>query len=186
MNKTLISAALVATTGFFAASAVTAAERISYDYVGAQFIKQHIDDANCNPDGLSVYGSASLNNDIFVVGSVSDVSGGHCGLTNLQAAIGYHTLFGADSSIYGLVGVDYSDIDHGGDDNGLMIAAGLRGFVADNLEGKVEVSHHTIFDGNTALTGGISYWLNRNVALHSEVSLGTDITTATLGARFHF
>jgi len=114
------------------------------------------------------------------------VSDGGCGSTNLSAAIGYHTLFGADSSIYGLVGIDYVDVDHGGDDNGLRVSVGVRGFVAHNLEGKVEVSYHSIFDGNATLTGGVSYWLNRNVSLVGELTLGTDVSTLAAGARYHF
>lgn len=177
-------------TGLLAAGALTstmamAAERISYDYVGAQFISQNID-GGCDPDGLQLYGNTSLNSSVFLHGSLSDVSDGGCGSTNLSAAIGYHTLFGADSSIYGLVGIDYVDVDHGGDDNGLRVSVGVRGFVAHNLEGKVEVSYHSIFDGNATLTGGVSYWLNRNVSLVGELTLGTDVSTIAAGARYHF
>lgn len=184
MIKTLLTSSLV-TVGVMVSSVTFASERINYDHVGAQFISQNID-GGCDPDGLQLYGNTSLNSNVFLHGSLSDVSDGGCGSTNLSAAIGYHTLFGADSSIYGLVGVDYVDVDHGGDDNGLRVSVGVRGFVAQNLEGKVEVSYHSIFDGNATLTGGVSYWLNRNVSLIGELTLGTDVSTLAAGARYHF
>lgn len=184
MSTKFLLGALIASS--LVATGAAAQDRISYDYVGAQLVVQDLDDYNCDQDGLSVFGSASLNREFFVSGSVSDVSGDHCGSTSINANIGYQTLFGADSSVYGTVGVQVVDVDWGDNDSGLRIAGGVRGFVAPQLEARLEVAYESLADGNIAVTGGASYFLNRNVALVGEISLGTDVSGAGIGARYHF
>jgi hypothetical protein len=163
-----------------------AADRISYDYAGAQFVDVNYDDADCDADGISVYGSKSLNNEFFVLGGLADLGGDWCDSTNLNLGLGYQTLFGADSSIYGALSFERLDFDDGDDDTGMILAVGIRGFVAPQLEGKLEVAHHTVFDGDTQLNGGAYYWFNPSLAATAEVSLGSEATSIGVGVRFNF
>lgn len=163
-----------------------AADRISYDYVGAQYIDQDYDDASCNPDGLSIYGSKALNSDFFALGSLADVSGGGCDAMGLSVGLGYQTLFGADSSIYGALSFERVDPDNGNDDTGMILAVGLRGFVAPKLEGKIELAHHTVYDGDTQLNAGAYYWFNPSLAATGDLSLGSEATGIAVGVRFNF
>ena len=115
-----------------------------------------------------------------------DLSDGRCGADALSVGIGYHTLFGADSSLYGTLSVENVDIDNYDSDSGLVAAVGLRGFINQQVEAKVQLAHHTAFDGNTVLSGGLAYWFARNFAATADVGLGTEASEIALGVRMNF
>lgn len=163
-----------------------AAPGISYNYAGLQYVDQDLDDANCDQDGLRLNGSLELSSDFFAVGYISDVSGGRCGSEALGVGIGYRTLFGADSSIYGTLSAEHISPDGSGSDTGLVAAIGLRGFVLNNLEAKVELSHHTVYDGNTVLGGGVAYWFAPQFAVTGDVGLGSEVSEVAVGVRMNF
>lgn len=176
----------IATVGLTASVTTMAAPGISYNYAGLQFIDQDVDDYDCNQDGLRLSGSLEVNDDFFAVGSYSDVSGGGCGSEAVSVGLGYHTLFGADSSVYGTLSFENISPDVGGSDSGLIAAAGLRGFINNNLEAKVELAHHTAFDGNTVLGGGIAYWFAPQFALTADIGLGSEASEIGVGVRANF
>lgn len=180
---------LIAVAGLTASATTMAADRISYNYAGVQFVDQDIDldNGDCNQDGLRLNGSLELNDDFFVLGAVSDVSGNrNCGSETVRAGLGYHTLFGADSSIYGALSFENVSVDHGESDSGLVAAVGLRGFVLNKLEAKVELAHHTAHDGNTVLGGGVAYWFAPRFAVTGDVGLGSEASEIAVGLRLNF
>lgn len=177
---------LVAIAGLAGSLSVNAAPGISYNYAALQFVNQDLDDANCNQDGLRLSGSLELNNDFFAIGYVSDVSGNRCGSQAISAGLGYQTLFGADSSLYGTLAVENISPDEGSSDSGLVAAVGLRGFINSNVEAKVQLSHHTAADGNTVLGGGIAYWFAPQFSATADVGLGTEASEIALGLRMNF
>lgn len=176
----------VAAAGLVGSMGVSAAPGISYNYAALQFVDQDLDDDNCNQDGLRLSGSLELNDDFFAVGSYSDVSGGRCGSEAIGAGLGYRTVFGADSSIYGTLGAENISPDQGDSDSGLVVAAGLRGFIQTNLEAKVQLAHHTTGDGNTVLSGGIAYWFAPAFAATADIGLGTESSEIGVGVRMNF
>ena len=177
----------IAAVSLFSSASVMAKNVISYNYAGIQYIEQEVDDYDCNQDGLRLGGSFELNDDFFVLGAYSDVSGGRCGSENLSAGLGYRTLFGADSSIYGALSVENTSVDgHGESDSGLIAAAGIRGFVANNLELKAQLAHHTAFDGNTVLSGGVAYWFVPNFSVTGDLGLGSESSEIAVGLRVSF
>jgi len=177
----------VAAVSLFGSASVMARTAISYNYASIQYLEQEVDDYDCNQDGLRLGGSFELNDDFFVLGSYSDVSGGHCGSENLNVGIGYHTLFGADSSLYGALSMENTSVDgHGESDSGLVAAAGLRGFIENNVELRVQLAHHTAFDGNTVLSGGVAYWFAPNFSVTGDAGLGTESSELALGLRMNF
>jgi len=160
---------------------------ISYDQVAAEYTNQHLDDADCHQGGIRVSGTKSFNNDFYALASLSDVSGSHsCGATNMVMGVGMHTRFGADSSLYGSLAYENTSVDYGRGDSGLVFAAGLRGFVSRELEARIQVAHHTAFDGDTELALGGNYWLNPNLAATGDVSLGSDVSGISLGIKFNY
>lgn len=178
---------LFVSTAILASSYTLAKSDIDYNYVGIQYFDQNLDDADCSQDGLSLNGSMELNSDFFVLGSYADGNGDRwCGSKTISAGVGYQTLFGADSSLYGALSFEDVSADHYEDDDGLILAVGLRGFVKPNLEGKVEVAHHTAYDGNTVITGGGAYWFDPRFAVTGEVSLGSDVSGVAVGLRMDF
>ncbi|WP_238582380.1 porin family protein [Cellvibrio sp. OA-2007] len=175
----------IAAVSLFASASVMARSAVSYTYAGVQFINQDLD-GGCNQDGVRLGGSLELNSDFFALGSYSDVSGNGCGSENLKMGIGYHTLFGADSSLYGALSAENISVDYGNSDSGLIVAAGLRGFIENNVELKVELAHHTAFDGNTVLSGGIAYWFAPTFSVTGDVGLGSESSELALGLRMNF
>ncbi len=177
---------VVAAVSLAASASVMARPAISYNYAGVQYVDQDVDDYDCSQDGLRVYGSVELNRDFFALGSFSDVSGGGCGSQAFSAGLGYQTVFGADSSMYGTVSFENISPDHGSSDSGVVVAGGLRGFINNNLEAKIELSHHTVYDGNTVLGGGVAYWFLPTVSVTGDLGLGTEASEIALGMRVNF
>nr|WP_324257053.1 hypothetical protein [Cellvibrio fontiphilus] len=177
---------LIAAAGLLGSVNAMANSPLSYNYGALQFVNQDVDDYDCNQDGLRVSGSLELNSDFFAVGSFSDLSDGRCGSDALSIGIGYHTLFGADSSLYGTLSAENIDVDYGDSDSGLVAAVGLRGFIDHKVEAKVQLAHHTAFDGNTVLSGGIAYWFANRFAATADVGLGTESSEIGLGVRMNF
>lgn len=188
MIKTLKKMSLLIAAAGMAASVNTmAAPAISYNYVGVQFVEQDVDDYDCNQDGLRVNGSLELNDDFFVKGYVSDVSGNRgCGSEAVSVGIGYQTLFGADSSIYGALSAEKISPDGGKNDTGLIAEVGLRGYINNDLEARIALSHHTAFDGNTVLGGGISYYFAPRFSVTADIGLGSETSEIGVGARYNF
>ncbi len=176
----------LAAAGLLTSASVMANPKISYSHAGVQYVAQDVDDNGCDQDGLRVYGSVDLNSDFFALGSYSDVSDGACGADTFSVGVGYHTLFGADSSLYGALSVENISPDHGDSDTGLIAAIGLRGFINRQLEAKVELAHHTAIDGNTVLSGGVAYWFAPNLAATADIGLGTEVSELGLGLRLNF
>jgi hypothetical protein len=185
MKKLLITS--LAFGSVLLAHQAAAKSPMDYSYAGVRYFDQRLDDADCSQDGLNIYGSLEINADLFAVGSVTDASGDNgCGSETISAGIGYQTLFGADGSLYGTVSYETTDVDYGDGDSGLIGAVGIRGFVARALEAKIEAAHHTAFDGNTVINGGVAYWFNQQFAATGDVSLGTDVSTVAVGLRMNF
>jgi hypothetical protein len=160
---------------------------MDYSYVGVQYFKQNLDDADCNQDGFNVYGSLEINSDLFAIASLADASGNRgCGSETARIGIGYQTLFGADGSVYGTLSYENTDVDHGHSDSGFVGAVGIRGFVARALEAKVEVAHHSAFDGNTVVNGGVVYWFNQQFAVTGDASIGSEASGIAAGVRMNF
>ena len=160
---------------------------VSYNYAGVQFTDQDIDNNNCSQDGIALNGSVEVHENFFALGSYSDLSGNSfCGAKTINLGAGYHTLFNQYASFYGALSFEDVSVDYGRDDSGLILAVGLRGFIHPNLEGKVEVAHHTVFDGNSAVNAGVVYWFNKQFAATGDVSLGTESSGIAVGLRVNF
>lgn len=179
---------LIAAAGLATTAGTMAAPNISYNYAAVQFVDQDVDDYDCNQDGLRVSGSLELNDDFFTKGYFSDVSGNRgCGSKAVAVGLGYQTLFGADSSIYGALSFEKVSPDGPSDsDTGLIAEVGLRGYINTDLEARIGVSHHTVFDGNTVLGGGISYYFAPQFSVTADVGLGSESSEIAAGLRYNF
>lgn len=177
----------LASAALFGAEAALAKSAINYNYVGIQYFNQDFDDADCDQDGLDINGSMAINRDFFVRGSYSDADGNRgCGAKALNFGVGYRWAFRGDSDIYALVGFEDISPDHGDDDDGLILAGGIRTLLTSQLEGKVELAHHTAYDGDNEIRGGLVYSFDSNLAVTGDVSLGSDQTAFGVGIRYNF
>ena len=163
-----------------------AAADVSYNHVGVQYMNQDLDDYNCSQDGLSVYGSLDIDSGIFAQASLTDVGGNGCGSTTVTGGAGYYTKFNPQFDVYGVLRVESISPDAGDSDSGLVLAGGFRGFVRKQLETQVELSHHTVFDGETAISGTAAYWFSSQLAGTMTLGFSSDATTIAFGARMNF
>lgn len=171
----------------FAEARVDLNPGVNYNYAGIQVTDQNIDQYDCSQDGLSINGSFEVVESFFVLGSYTDVSGNNlCGSETISVGGGYHTLFNEDLSIYGALSFEDTSVDYGDSDSGLILAVGLRAFLTPKFEGKVEVSHHTAFDGNTVVGAGAAYWFHPRFGATADVGLGTEASHISIGLRVNF
>jgi len=160
---------------------------MNYTYAGIKYESQQLDKYNCDQDGLSLYGSFDLNGQWFAQGSYTDVSGDKdCGSETLSIGAGYRAAFKNSMDIYGSISFEDTSVDLGESDSGIVLAGGLRGYLAHQLEGKIEVAHHTAFDGTTLINGGLVYWFNTQFAITGDLSFGSDTNVLAIGARMTF
>lgn len=160
---------------------------VSYTYGGLQYLEQDLDDYGCNQDGLRAYGSYAIDGTWFALGSLTDVSGNkRCGSTTVQAGAGFHTLLTRGWDLYGTLSVERTDPDQGGSDTGLVAAIGARGWLFQQLEGKAELAHHTVFDDTTELNLGANYWFTQAVAGTLDTSFSDEGEAIAVGARVSF
>ncbi len=191
-SRQLLLLSIPLVVGVFSASFAEAAKvvtspGVSYNYAGIQFTDQNIDQYDCSQDGISLNGSFEVVENFFAVGSYTDVSGDNlCGSETISIGGGYHTLFNANSSIYGALSFEDTSVDYGDSDSGLILAVGLRAFLTPKLEGKVEAAHHTAFDGNTVISAGAAYWFHPRFGATADVGLGTEASHISIGLRLSF
>ncbi len=184
MKLTHLSAALILAG---VTAGLAQAQTISYNQASAQYSNQHLDDSGCHQSGITLNGSKALDNDFFALASVSDLSGNKgCGATSLALGAGMHTVFGADSSLYGTLSYENISVEHGTGDSGLVAAVGLRGFVSPELEAQLELAHHTAFDGDTQLSLAGNYWINPGFAATGQVALGSETSSISVGIKFNY
>ncbi|MDQ2077704.1 hypothetical protein [Marinimicrobium sp. ABcell2] len=158
-----------------------------YSQAGIQYFNQRLDDLRCRQDGLAIDGSLDLDGDWFAVASFADASGDRaCGSTAISAGGGYRTAFDDTFDMYGTLSFETVSPDVGGSDSGLIIVGGMRGFIAQDIEGKLELAHHTVFTGSTTITAGGAFWFNRQFAATTDLTLSSNGTTFAIGARMNF
>lgn len=183
-SLTLLALASAALVGAHTAAAKSA---ISYDYVGIQYFNQDLDDAHCDQDGVDLNGSFAINREFFVRGSYADTSGNHgCGSESLNLGVGYRWAFRGNADFYALVGFDDVSPDRGDSDSGLVLAGGIRSFLTNELEGRLELAHHTVYDGDNEIRGQLAYFFDPSLAVTGDVSLGSDQTSFGIGLRYNF
>jgi hypothetical protein len=181
----LIAGSLMA-SGVQAAQTQAANVRPVYTYAGVKLISQSLDDYDCRQNGVAVDGSFDLNGQVFFRAGLSDVSGGGCGSTSVSASAGYRAAWGSNSHVYAVLGANQVSPDRGPSDTGLMLGAGMRGYLVPGIEGYFEVAYRTLGDGDLSLNGGGAYWFNANFAATLDAGISADQNNIAIGGRFTF
>lgn len=157
---------------------------ITYTYAGARYMMQ--DWNGCDQDGLNLYGSLDIQDGFFARASYTDVSGDPCGSSTFSAGGGYHTAYSDSVDMYATLSLQSLSIDAGGSDSGIELAAGMRTYLREQLEGSLELFHATVGDSQTGIRGGLLYWFDPQFAVTGDVGLDADTTTFAIGARMAF
>lgn len=187
--KSVFASPLAILSGLLLAGAQVAHadQKPGYSQAGISYFNQRLDDARCRQDGLVLDGSLDLNGEFFAVASFADATGNRgCGSTGISAGGGYRMAFNPTFDMYGTLSFETISPDVGSTDSGLILAGGMRGFLAQEIEAKIELAHHTVFNGSTTITGGGAYWFNRQFAATTDLTLSSNGTTFAIGARMNF
>lgn len=197
-----LKSALAVSVLALTASAVTAQERprvnlnepqaqqdqvpgITYTYAGARYMTQEWDDW-CTQDGINLYGSLDIQDGFFARASYTDVSGDGCGSSMFTAGGGYHTAYSDSVDMYATLSFQSLSPDGGASDSGIELAAGMRTYLKEQLEGSLELFHSTTGDSPTGIRGGLLYWFDEQFAVTGDLGLSSTTTTFAVGARMAF
>lgn len=194
MKKSVIGCAVVSSLMLLGSTAFAATAKkplpkndFDYNFVELQYFSQNLDKFDCSQHGLMATGSVELNAEFFARAGLADVNGNKgCGSETVNIGVGYRTLLNSDVSVYGALSYEETSPDHGDKDSGLVAALGFRTYLNDQLEGNVEVAHHTAFDGSTDLTGGVVYWFDPRFAATGSVTFSSDANSFAFGVRMKF
>ena len=182
----VIAASLLASGAYAAEPTKTKKVRPTYNYAGVKYFTQRLSDIDCSQDGLFIDGSFDINGQIFARGSLGDVNGDACGSTSLSASVGYRSAWGEASHLYGVAGFTDVSPDSGSGEAGLVVGAGIRGYVVPGIEGYFEVDYSTLYDGDLTAKVGGAYWFNGNFSATADIGFGSDQRSFAIGGRMAF
>ena len=161
---------------------------LSYDYVHAALTATELDTG-----GFEGGGSFTIGPNIHVFASYQDWEfNRNVDRSTLQVGAGYHWDISSNLDLVLAVAYADSELDPPGagkiDDSGLILSAGLRGW----LTSAVETSATLLLDDslgsnvNSVVELGGEYYLSDQLSLGGRVRIDEDDVALFLGGRFHF
>ena len=182
--RTLIIVAALAAAG--AANAQGGAPALDYSYAELRFVDV---DEN-GGDGFILGGSYELQNNWFILGSVTDLGfNGGVDFFTFELGGGYVWNYRPDWDLFANARYMNTDVDFNGgsnDDSGVGLTGGVRGMIAPQFEVRGSVNHVTIGDGDTFIQIAGDYYFTDQFAAGLSFDVGGDLDTLTVGARWYF
>jgi hypothetical protein len=181
---TFIAASLLLIAGISISPAQ--ARDVKYNYIEGRYVLDAEANNNIDGDGISIGGSFRINKDFYAFGSYEalDLDFGN-DVDTLAVGAGYiyplNTQWDANFSL-SLVNVDANN----NDDNGFSLAAGVRGMMMPNIEGRATLTYIDVDDDDTFITLAGDYFFTTNLSVGLEVDLSGDLETVSIGARYYF
>jgi len=185
MKKTFASA-LLASIYTLSTPISFAEDPLSYNFATIQLVTQDLVRLNCDQDGLRIGGNYEVKENIFALGSFTDLSGSDCGSETFSIGAGYHEKLNETTSFFGSVSFVNTDVDAGESDSGLSLSAGLRMFFSEEIEGRTSLTRVTTFSGETILSTGISYHFHEQFSFHGDINFGSETNSVAAGIRYDY
>jgi len=169
------------------------AEDMSYSFIDLGYSEVDIDSGGPTGDGFGVRGSVGFAENFFVFADYSsyDFSGG-VDVDFYSVGLGGHMEIADNVDLVGRAGYAKADASAGGgfglDDDGYVVAAGVRARPADSfeLEGNVIYTDFGSGADDTAVAVAARYFFTKNFAVGAEFQLADDANTLFAGVRFSF
>lgn len=174
------------------------AEDMSYSFIDLGYNEADLDSV-ADGDGFSVRGSIGFAEDFFAFADYANFGfPGGVDLDQYSVGLGGHLGIAENVDLVGRVGYTKLDLSvpgfGSGDEDGYVIAAGIRGRIADGFELEGHAVHTDLgsdVGDSTALVVGGRYFFTDNFAVGAEYRTGDDIGGADLdviyaGVRFTF
>lgn len=171
------------------------AEGLSYSYLDAAYINTDIDQFDEEVDGFALRGSFEITEQVFLFAGYAnqstEVFGTDIDVEQMNVGVGYAWPLAPSTDIYGKVGYVSAEIDAGGfdaDDDGYLLAVGLRGRPADQLELEGAVNYVDLSDSGDDTSVGLAarWFFTEQFAVGVEGEFGDDATTYGVGVRWNF
>lgn len=171
------------------------AEGLSYSYLEAAYINTDIDQFDEEVDGFALRGSFEITEQVFVFAGYSNQSteifGTDLDVEQMNIGLGYAWSIAPTTDIYGKVGYVDAQVDAGAfdaDDDGYMLAVGLRGRPADQLELEGSVNYVDLSDSGDDTSVGLAarWFFTEQFAVGVEGAFGDDANTYGVGVRWNF
>jgi hypothetical protein len=162
---------------------------LSYTYVDGRVVLWEPDGGD-SLDGIRLGGSASFQDNLFAVGSLTTVGDTGYDLTLLEGGVGLHHPLSRDTDLVAIGGLVFAEVDAGpfeDDDSGISLTGGVRSRVAPQFElgGYLNYADY-LGDGDILLTGEALLHATPNLALAASLGISDDYDVVTLGARWNF
>jgi hypothetical protein len=161
---------------------------LDYDYVFGSLAITELDSG-----GLEIGGSFALAQNFHLFGGYQDWElNDNVDRSILQVGGGYHWDLSQNLDLTVGLALAKSELDTPGpgefDDEGLILSAGLRGWITDQVElsGEILLDDSLGSDVESVLEVGGQYHLSDQMSLGGRVRVDEEETTLFLGGRFHF
>jgi opacity protein-like surface antigen len=176
-------------------SASAGAQALSYNYIQGSYGRVDLDDSSFSADGegLGVSGSIAISGDFHITGEyqTADMDFG-VDLSILEVTLGYHTTISENLDLVAQIGYLDIDVDAAGagsaDDDALLIGAGVRAAVADNVEfsGGIDYIDFDRGDGEMRANAGFVVGLTDELAVGFKATFWDDVNIYQLNLRYYF
>lgn len=185
--------ALIATAAL--APAYAHADGFSYSYVEGGYVNTDIDDFDEDVDGFALGGSFELTPHLFVFGNYANqgtsIFGTDVNLEQFQLGAGYAWPLSGNLDLYGKVGYAHAQFEVPGpnfDDDGYLLAAGMRGRLTDAFELEGSVNYTDLNDSGDDTTLGVAarYYFTPQFAVGVAGDFGDDANTYGVNVRWSF
>ena len=178
---------LLATTVLAASSAAFAAGP-EYNYLQGQWQESEFDGTNVELDGFGLAASIDLNKEFFAFGQYGSVD--ERGVEADRFAIGaaYKMPLSTKTDLNfgaGLVSYDVDGLFGDDDDNGLLLTAGIRSLLSNEIELGANLSYEDAFDIEMLTTVYGAYHFNRQISAGVSLTMG-DLDTSAIYVRVAF
>jgi outer membrane protein with beta-barrel domain len=184
--------AMVGTLLLAAVPLAAQAEDMSYSYIDLGYAETDLD-GGPSGDGFGARGSIGFGENFFAFTDYLTQDFGPVDVDVVSVGLGGHLSIAENVDLVGRAGYLQADASAGGfstDEDGYVVAAGLRGRVADQVELEGNVIHRDLggsgSSGDTAVAVGGRYYFTDAVAVGAEYEHSDDGATIFAGVRFSF
>jgi len=162
------------------------AQNLDYNYAELRFVD--VDAAGGN--GFRLNGSYRLDNNWLIVGGITGLDfNNNVDSSTLEIGGGYAWNYSRNFDVVSSLRFVRIDVDTpfgGGDDNGFVISAGPRGWVAPKFEVRGSINHINLDNSDTYLELAGDYHFSPELAAGASLEFAGDADVFTIGVRWFF
>ncbi|HEX4910546.1 MAG TPA: outer membrane beta-barrel protein [Permianibacter sp.] len=180
---------LLLATAVLAASSATLAAGPQYTFVQGQWQEAELEDSNADLDGFGIAGSIDLNKEFFAFAQYANVDDRGVDLDRLAVGAAYKMPLSTRTDLNfgaGIVSYDLSNrfgVDD--DDSGLLLTAGIRSMLNDNLELGAGASYEDAYDIDMLVNVYGAWHFNNQLSAGLSLTEG-DVETTAIYVRMAF